>query len=111
MYTFISEPTIFQYFGEDDSEMIREMVQIIIDTNVRDLQELEELYSKSDFKTIKKRCHRAKPSMSYIGALKTRKVLEEIENDIENSKEKNAELQKHLLEIEKELLQFLKTID
>lgn len=111
MYNYISEQSIYQYFGEDDPEMIKEMVQIILETNVKDLQNLEDLYSQSDFLTIKKRCHKAKPSMSYIGAIKTKKILEEIEADLENSHPKSQELQNHLQAIELELNEFLKTID
>jgi len=110
MYKFISEHSIYQYFGDDDPEMIREMIQIILDTNVKDLQELDDFFDKADFPTIKKRCHKAKPSMSYIGALKTRKVLEDIEADLEHSQKKNSELKEHLEEIEKELNQFLKAL-
>ncbi|MGM0946149.1 MAG: Hpt domain-containing protein [Bacteroidota bacterium] len=107
MYQIISEQAIYQYFGDDDPEMIREMIQIILDTNIHDLKELKDFYAQNDFKTIKKRCHKAKPSMSYIGALKTRKILEEIEANLENSAELNEDLQKDIKIIESELAQFL----
>lgn len=110
MYQIISEQTIFQYFGDDDPEMTKEMVQIILETNITDLKELGEFYKIKDFVTIKKRCHKAKPTMSYIGALKTRKILEEIESDLENSEKLNETLQKHLVVIEQELEDFLQTI-
>lgn len=109
MYQFISEISIYQYFGDDDPEMIRDMVQIILDTNINDLKELPELFEKQDFLAIKKRCHKAKPSMSYIGAMKSRKLLEKIEEDIENSSSEINELYSQLHEVEKELLDFLKT--
>ncbi len=107
MYQLINEKTILQYFGDDDPVMLREMVQIIIDINLKELKELDQFYLISDFSTIKKRCHKSKPSMSYIGALKTRKILEDIESDIENSLELNETLQSQLLVIEAELIKFM----
>ncbi len=109
MYKFISEQSIYQYFGEDEPEMIKEMVQIILETNIKDLKELDKSYSQ-DFPTVKKRCHKAKPSMSYIGALKTRKLLEEIENNPDDYLSLNESLQAHLIQIETELNQFLETL-
>ncbi|WPR77444.1 Hpt domain-containing protein [Algoriphagus sp. NG3] len=110
MYQLISEQAIYQYFGDDDPEMIKEMVQIILDTNIQDLKDLPAFYEKGDFITIKKRCHKAKPSMSYIGAQQTRKILEAIENQPETSHALNEELQDKLILIESELISFLDTI-
>jgi HPt (histidine-containing phosphotransfer) domain-containing protein len=111
MYQLISEQSIYQYFGDDDPGMIREMIQIILDTNIKDLKELGSFYQGGDFVTIKKRCHKAKPSMSYIGAIKTRKTLEEIEADLENSALLNESLQEQIKVIEAELKQFVETIN
>lgn len=111
MYQIISEQSIYQYFGDDDPEMIREMIQIIIDTNIKDLKELGSFYDDGDFITIKKRCHKAKPSMSYIGAIKTRKTLEEIEANIENSSYLNDSLQEQIQLIETELNLFVSRIN
>lgn len=111
MYQLISEQSIYQYFGDDDPEMTREMIQIILDTNIKDLKELGVFYGENDYVTIKKRCHKAKPSMSYIGALKTRKLLEEIEANLENSEELNQTLQLQLDVIISELNKFLTTIN
>ncbi len=107
MYQIISEQSIYQYFGADDPEMIREMIQIILNTNIKDLKELGSLYQSRDFASIKKRCHKAKPSMSYIGAIKTRKTLEEIEANLETSAPLNESLQAQLLIIESELAEFV----
>ncbi|SEG13601.1 Hpt domain-containing protein [Algoriphagus boritolerans] len=111
MYQIISEQSIYQYFGDDDPAMIREMIQIILDTNIKDLKELSSFYSGNDFDTIKKRCHKAKPSMSYIGAIKTRKTLEEIEANLENSALLNKSLQEQLQLIESELKTFISGIN
>jgi HPt (histidine-containing phosphotransfer) domain-containing protein len=109
MYQIISEQSIYQYFGDDDPEMTREMIQIILDTNIKELKELNELYELKDFATIKKRCHKAKPTMSYIGAMRSRKLLEEIESNIESSEELNNTLQEQLDLIILELNEFLKS--
>ncbi|WP_026951599.1 Hpt domain-containing protein [Algoriphagus mannitolivorans] len=111
MYQLISEQSIYQYFGDDDPEMVKEMIQIILDTNVKDLMELGEFYQAGDFVTIKKRCHKAKPSMSYIGAIKTRKTLEEIEGTLESSQPLNESLQDQLKIITAELQEFLSQIN
>lgn len=107
MYQLISEQSIYQYFGDDDPEMVQEMIQIILETNINDLKQLGSYYDSGDFATIKKRCHKAKPSMSYIGAVKTRKILEEIESNLENSQALNENLQSQLSIIESELKTFL----
>ncbi len=111
MYHIISEQSIYQYFGDDDPDMIRDMIQIILDTNIKDLKELGLLYQGRDFATIKKRCHKAKPSMSYIGAIKTRKTLEEIEANLENSVSLNDSLQEQIKVIETELTKFVSAIN
>lgn len=111
MYNYISEQSIYQYFGEDEPEMIREMVQIILETNIHDLKELDIYYNQNDFPTVKKRCHKAKPTMSYIGAQKTRKLLEEIENNPDNYRKLNDNLQEQITAIEGELNQFLEALN
>jgi HPt (histidine-containing phosphotransfer) domain-containing protein len=107
MYQLISPQTIIQYFGDDDKQMLREMVQIILDTNLNDLKHLDEFYDSKDFATIKKKCHKAKPSMSYVGAVDSRKLLEKIESDLENSRPVYNTLLEHIKILEKELKHFL----
>ncbi|PSL07414.1 Hpt domain-containing protein [Cecembia rubra] len=110
MYKLISPQTIIQYFGDDDKEMLQEMVQIIIDTNLHDLKYLDEFYNSEDFATIKKKCHKAKPSMSYVGAVESRKLLEKIESDLENSRPIYNKLLDQVQIIEQELTHFLKNL-
>lgn len=110
MYQLISPQTIFQYFGDDDKEMLQEMIQIILDSNLQDLKNMDQLYNEKDWSMIKKRCHKAKPSMSYIGAMQTRKILESIESDLEGSQPKFDELLQHIELIEKELHTFLDSL-
>ena len=111
MYQLISEKAIYQYFGDDDPDMIREMIEIILNTNIKDLKDLESFYAVEDFATIKKRCHKAKPSMSYVGALKVRKTLEEIEDKLESSHSLNSVLQSQLGILETELNDFLSKLN
>ncbi|MDO9553903.1 Hpt domain-containing protein [Rhodonellum sp.] len=110
MYQLINPQIIFQYFGDDDEEMLREMIQIILDTNFNDLKHLEQYYVSGDLAMVKKKCHKSKPSMSYVGAMKTRKLLEEIEADLENSHSKYLELLKDLDILDAELNSFLKNL-
>lgn len=110
MYKLISPQTIIQYFGDDDKEMLQEMVQIIIDTNLHDLKYLDEYYDANDFATIKKKCHKAKPSMSYVGAVDTRKLLEKIESDLENSRPVYKKLLEDVKTIDQELKHFLENL-
>jgi hypothetical protein len=110
MYTIISEKLIYKYFGDDDPEMIKNMIKIILETSIKDLKGLTICYENADFETIKKRCHKAKPSMSYIGALSSKKLLEEIEADLDNSYELNIRLQEELNTIVLELQEFRKRL-
>lgn len=107
MNEFINPQTIFQYFGDDDKEMIREMIQIILDTNLYDLKQLDVHYEEKDYLTVKKKCHKVKPSMSYIGAIDSRKMLESIEADLENSYPIYMSLKRNIEMIEIELKDFL----
>lgn len=107
MYKFIKPELIYQYFGDDDPEMIISMVNIILETSIQDLKELSSFYDNEDFISIKKRCHKAKPSLSYIGALGTRKILEEIESNLESAHPLIVRLQENLNAIEIELKDFL----
>lgn len=109
MYQLIDENIIIQFFGDDDPEMLKEMVQIIIDVNILELKGLDHFYKISDYQTIKKRCHKSKPSMSYIGAELTKKIIEDIESNLENSQQLNETLQSHLVIIEDELVRFMNT--
>jgi len=111
MYQLISPQTIYQYFGDDDKEMLLEMIQIILDTNLHDLKSLDKAYSDEDFPVIKKSCHKSKPSLSYIGAIKTRKLVEQIESDIPASQSLYQDLKEQILTIENERHKFLATVE
>jgi HPt (histidine-containing phosphotransfer) domain-containing protein len=108
MYTLIHTGTIFHYFG-DDSEMAVQMVEVILETNLKDLMELPALYDNQDFKTIRTRCHKGKSTMSYIGALQVRKILEEIEKEPETAyPQHRTQLHDDLEKVDEELRYFLK---
>jgi HPt (histidine-containing phosphotransfer) domain-containing protein len=110
-YQFINPETIYQYFGDDDNEMLLEMIQIILQTNLRDLKEMDKAYGEEDFASIKKRCHKSKPSLSYIGALTTRKLVEEIELNVPQSQELFKSLKAQVVQIEQELLHFIANVE
>jgi HPt (histidine-containing phosphotransfer) domain-containing protein len=103
----ISQEVIYQHFGKDDPETIREIIELIQSTHLIDLKELKNFFQNGEFSTIKKRCHKAKPSMSYLGASTVTKTLEEIENQVENSDSLIHELQNQLAILESELAEFL----
>jgi len=107
MNQLIIEELIYKQFGEDEPEMIREIIQLILSTNIKDLKELNFFYGIGDFHTIKHRCHKSKPSMSYVGALAVKKTLDQIEADVENSHQLNTLLQHQLIILEEELNNFL----
>ncbi|MBS9525154.1 Hpt domain-containing protein [Litoribacter ruber] len=107
MYTIIHKGTIFHYFGEDD-EMANQMVEVILNTNLKDLMELPELYEQKEWAKIKVRCHKGKSTMSYIGALQVRKMLEEIESDPETIYPQHRDqLMQDLQTVDEELRFFL----
>ncbi|KEO74054.1 Hpt domain-containing protein [Anditalea andensis] len=107
MYTLIHKETIFHYFG-DDNEMAVQMVEIIMETNLKDLMNLPTVFAQKDFKKIKTRCHKGKSTMSYLGALQVRKLLEEIEKDPKNMYPLHKDQLHHYLQIlERELQNFL----
>jgi len=107
MYTIIHKGTIFHYFG-DESEMAVQMVEVILDSNLKDLKQLPELFQQEKHDEIKVRCHKGKSTMSYIGALQVRKLLEEIEQDPKTQYPPNREqLARDLEVVEEELHDFL----
>ena len=109
MYQLINPQIIFQYFDEDKA-IVREMIQIILDTNFNDLKHLDQYYASGNLSMVKKKCHKSKPSMSYVGAIKTRKLLEEIEANLENSHPKYLELLKDLDILDAEVNAFLENL-
>jgi len=107
MYQHIDEETIYNYLGKDNPELIEELLELVISVNLVELEELSELYQKKDYSTIKKRVHKSKPSLSYIGASKTLELVDQIESELETSAPINSELQKHIKSIKLELTTFL----
>ena len=103
----ISQEVIYQHFGKDDPETIREIVELIQITHLKGLKELEKFFVNREFSTVKKRCHQAKPSMNYLGAYPVTKTLEIIENEVESSGSLIQELQLQLQILESELAEFL----
>ncbi len=110
MYQHIDEDTIYNYLGRDNQELIEELLGLVISVNLVELQELSDLYQKKDYSTIKKRVHKSKPSLSYIGATKTLELVHKIESELESSAPINTELQEHIILIKKELQEFLASL-
>ncbi|GHB29378.1 Hpt domain-containing protein [Mongoliitalea lutea] len=81
MYHFINPQIIVQYFGDEDESLIAEMIRMIRDTNLTELSLLDDAFSKEDYMHIKRVCHKSKPSLSYIGAISSRGLVEQIEQD------------------------------
>ncbi|WP_114751085.1 Hpt domain-containing protein [Pleomorphovibrio marinus] len=111
MYSLINPEVIFHFFDEDP-QMVNEMVGIIISTNIQELRGLGGVFESGNFFQVKKKCHKSKPSMSYLGAIKVRGTLEKIEENVEASFERYYP---HLLQeldlLEKELGLFLDHIN
>ncbi|MHA7128588.1 Hpt domain-containing protein [Algoriphagus namhaensis] len=107
MYQSIDEDTIYNYLGRDNPDLIRELLGLILSVNLRELEELQELYPKEDYSTIKKRVHKSKPSLSYVGASKALELVHQIEEDLENSAPLNEELQAQVKRIRVDIQLFL----
>ncbi len=111
MYSLINPEVIFHFFDEDP-QMVNEMVGIIISTNLQELRGLRGVFESGNFYQVKKKCHKSKPSMSYLGAIKVRSTLERIEENVEVSFEKYyPNLIEELDLLEKELGEFLDHIN
>lgn len=107
MYKVI-KPEIIYHFFENDHQMINEMLDLILQTNIHDLRNLLPYFEQKEFLQVKKRCHKSKPSMSYLGATSVRRTLETIEKDVENKFITNyPQLLDQLQELEEEMKTFL----
>lgn len=111
MYNFINVKTIHEYLGEDNQDLIIEMVGLILQINLTELEELPQFYKQNDLETIKKRCHKAKPSLSYIGASSTLELIEQIELNLTDSRAINDRLQENIREIREELKHFIQSFE
>lgn len=110
MYKYIDEATIYNYLGKDNPELIRELLGLVLSINLVELEELPEFYKKEDFATVKKRVHKAKPSLSYIGAEKTLELIHKIEENLQASAPTNELLQEHVQTIRQELNTFIESL-
>lgn len=110
MYNYIDESTIFNYLGKENTDLIKELLGLVLSINLVELEELNDLYEKQDFEIIKRRVHKSKPSLSYIGAVKTLEIIHAIEEDLENSAPHNVTLQAHIKSIKTELNSFIQSL-
>lgn len=93
--------------GEDNPDLIKQLIGLILDINLLELEELPKYYRRMDIESIKKKCHKAKPSLSYIGAVSTLELVEEIEQNPNDSKPINDILQDNIKMIREELNHYL----
>ena len=110
MYKFINIKTLHSYLDEENHDLIRHLIGLILDINLFELEELTEYYRSDDFENIKKRCHKTKPSLSYIGAFATLELVEEIEQNPIESKPINDLLQYNIKMIREELDHYIKNL-
>lgn len=80
MYILIEPERIFHFF--DDAETINEMLQLILLTNVSELKGLQQIFDSGDYEKTRKKCHKSKPTMLYLGAIGMRDSLEKLEQNI-----------------------------
>ncbi len=106
-YSYIHTESIYQYFGKENPELVKELVTLIIEVNLEELRSLPDFYQQKDYATIKKRVHKSKPSLGYIGATKTLPLIRSIEAEPENSLENIQNLLEHIEHISSELKSFL----
>ncbi|WP_246581600.1 Hpt domain-containing protein [Echinicola shivajiensis] len=107
MYKLINKDVIFQFLG-DNPELIKPMMEMVLNNNILDLKDLDQFYDKGNFDEVKLKCHKAKSAMGYVGSSQTKKLLQSIEVDVkENYPNYKDELKEHITILEEELKQFL----
>ncbi|QDH80658.1 Hpt domain-containing protein [Echinicola soli] len=110
MYELINKDVIFQFLG-DDPELIRPMLEMVLNNNLTELEELDSLYQKGNYDEVRIKVHKAKSAMGYVGASSTKNLLQEIEKDVANTYPKNISALKAEIEIiKKEISDFLKSM-
>ncbi|AWW28942.1 hypothetical protein DN752_01670 [Echinicola strongylocentroti] len=110
MYDLINKDVIFQFLG-DDPELIRPMLEMVLNNSLPELDQLDALYQKCDYEEVRIKVHKAKSAIGYVGATSTRKLLQEIEKDVPNVYPKNIHSLKQDIEIiKKEITHFLAEI-
>ncbi|GGF26981.1 Hpt domain-containing protein [Echinicola rosea] len=110
MYELINKDVIFQFLG-DDPELIRPMLEMMLNNSLTDLEDLDSLYQQGKYEEVRIKVHKGKSMMGYVGASSTKKMLQEIEKDVPNAYPRNINALKADIEILKnEISDFLKEI-
>ena len=108
MYKQIKPDMIYHYFDQD-TELIHEIIELVLELNVQDLKNLMPLYEEGQISIIKKKFHKSKPVFSLLGANNLNKSISALEYDIDDQfLEKYPFLLKNLNELEEDLNSFLK---
>ena len=63
----------------DDSESIREMIKLFIDTTIPILEEISTEYQNSNFPRVGELAHKMKPSIDFMEIESLRQVVRDIE--------------------------------
>ncbi|AGA79524.1 Hpt domain-containing protein [Echinicola vietnamensis] len=110
MYELINKDVIFQFLG-DDPELIRPMLEMVMNNNLTELDELDSLFDEGNYEEVRIKVHKAKSAMGYVGASSTKKMLQEIEKDVPNIYPQNITALKADIEIiKREISDFLGTL-
>jgi hypothetical protein len=71
------------HFFDHDTELIYEIIELVMEISIQDLKNLEHHYENKEFFIIKKKFHKSKPMLSYLGAITVKNNIENIEKNIE----------------------------
>lgn len=111
MYKLIKPDMIYHFF-DHDTELIYEVVELVLEISIQDLKNLDHYHRNKEFYTIKKKFHKSKPMLSYLGARVIINNIEHIEKNIEKKFPYYYNTLLHQLEaLEKELKIFLEKIN
>jgi hypothetical protein len=108
MYKQIKPDMIYYYFDQD-TKLMHEIVELVLELNVQDLKNLMPLYKEGDVNLIKKKFHKSKPVFSLLGATNVNNSISAVEHNInDNFSEKYHQFLVKLDELEMDLQSFLK---
>jgi len=110
MYELINKDVIYQFLG-DDPELIRPMLELVLNNNLKELKNLDELFQSEEYEEVKIKCHKAKSAMGYVGSSHTKKILQAIEIDVKEAYPKmKTDLANDIVKLEEELKHFLEKL-
>jgi len=97
------------YYFDQDTKLMHEIVELVLELNVQDLKNLMPLYKEGDVNLIKKKFHKSKPVFSLLGATNVNNSISAVVHNInDNFSEKYHQFLVKLDELEMDLQSFLK---